>query len=294
MTADVSTALVSGNTKPSTFRARAFQFTLNETCFYDDLKELLTNLKTCDYLISCKEIAPTTGHEHIHIYAHFSQTYKLSKKILDIGAHVEICKGSPKQNIDYIRKDGNILDEIGEIPHQGVKSVKELKETNIEECPAILYNIKEKIDKKERETKGFFQMLDEIRNDELKHPEVIYITGPPGIGKTYEAYKLAVTEYKNEEIGRIKINNEFFDVQNEDAKCFIIEEFRSSQLKAAELLQFIDAYGYKANVKGGFVYLRPKKIIICSVIHPEQLYTREENNKQFMRRITKLIDHYND
>ena len=49
-----------------------------------------------DYLISAKEKAPTTGHEHIHIYIHFESSYKLSKKILSTGVHVDICRGSPK------------------------------------------------------------------------------------------------------------------------------------------------------------------------------------------------------
>lgn len=131
MTAEVSTAQVSGNTTPSTFRSRAFQFTLNEVDKYDGLKNEILKLKSCDYFISCREIAPTTKHEHIHIYAHFNNSYKLSKKIMSFGAHVEICKGSPKSNVEYIKKDGNILDEIGEEPHQGAShTVKDLEEMN--------------------------------------------------------------------------------------------------------------------------------------------------------------------
>lgn len=96
MTAEVVTALAPGNTNPGAFRARAFQLTLNEPEKYYELITELKKLKTMDYLISCKEFAPTTGHEHIHIYIHFTQTYKISKKIMSFGAHIEICKGSPK------------------------------------------------------------------------------------------------------------------------------------------------------------------------------------------------------
>lgn len=42
-------------------------------------------------------------------------------------------------------------------------------------------------------------MMNEIRNDDLKAPEVIYITGGSGKGKTYKALQLAA-EYKDEEI----------------------------------------------------------------------------------------------
>lgn len=68
-----------------------------------------------------------------------------------------------------------------------------------------------------------------------------------------------------------------------------IEEFRPSQIKASDFLQLTDKYGFRCNTKGGFATLRPEKIIICSIIPPEQIY-KEEVNKQFLRRITETID----
>ena len=41
----------------------------------------------------------------------------LKKTIME--AHIEYCRASPKQNIDYIKKDGNIIYEYGEEPKQG-------------------------------------------------------------------------------------------------------------------------------------------------------------------------------
>ena len=68
------TSQVSGNTNPSTsevsFRARAFLLTLNEVDKYPLLKSLITKLKSCDYYLAAIEQAPTTGHQHIHIYIH--------------------------------------------------------------------------------------------------------------------------------------------------------------------------------------------------------------------------------
>ena len=281
-----------GNTKPGAFRGRSFQLTLNQIEKYEGLKKEITKLKTNDYFLSCLEEAPKTGHKHIHIYIHFTSPYKLSQKILNFGSHVEICRGSPKQNIDYIRKDGNILDEIGEEPKQGrIYTVKELEEAEPEDIPAALLNIKKIIDEEKRSNQCFLEMLEEIENDSLKGPKIIYITGASGKGKTYTAYKMALKNFKKEEIGKITINNNFFDIVNKNAKCFVIEEFRSSQLHAADFLQLTDKYGFKANTKGGFVNLRPKQIIICSIIKPHELYKNEEINEQFNRRIEKnLID----
>ena len=80
----------------------------------------------------------------------------------------------------------------------------------------------------------------------------------------------------------------------DDAECFVIEEFRPSQMAAASFLQLTDKYGFRANIKGGWRYLHPKKIIICSIIEPEFLYHNDEINTQFTRRITKCINLYNE
>ena len=274
------TSIAPGNTKPgAALKARAYQFTLNQPEVYDKLKDILTGLKTMDYLISCREIAPSTGHVHMHVYAHFSQQYRLSQKIRDLGVHIEICRGSPKQNIAYIRKEGDIIDEIGEEPHQGARTVKDLKETSIDCVDPHLYRIKKQIDMEQRDLSTFMDMLEEIEKDQLRGPNVIYITGDSGKGKTYGAYKRALKDYPREKIGKLTLKNDFIDVINEDADCFVIEEFRPSQIKASDFLQLTDKYGYRCNIKGGFATLRPKCLIICSIIPPEQIY-KEEINKQ--------------
>lgn len=68
----------------------------------------MQHYKSLSYAIACLELAPSTGHQHIHIYIHFNNAIKLDPTKL-LGAHLEVCKGSPKQNIDYIKKDGNII-----------------------------------------------------------------------------------------------------------------------------------------------------------------------------------------
>lgn len=278
-----------GNTKAGSSKNRAYQFTLHKTEKYPSLKQELTKIKSLDYLISCKEVCPTTQKEHIHVYAHFKTPYKLNKKILDIGAHIEYCKGSPKQNIAYIRKDGNVLDEIGEEPKQGMaRTVKELRDADINEINPCLYKIKKAIDEEEKSKNTFLEMLSEIENNKLKAPDVYYITGDTGMGKTYAAYRLALSKYNKENIAKLTLNNNFVDIINgDDAKCYVIEEFRPNQIHAANFLQLTDKYGYRCNIKGGFATIRPECLIIASIIPPDQLYLNEEVNEQFLRRITR-------
>ena len=182
------------------------------------------------------------------------------------------------------------MDEIGERPRQGIKTVKELRETNIDDIDPHLYNIKCKIDDKKNEEDQFFNMLEEIEKDDLKGPEIIYICGDSGKGKTYKAYKIALSKFDKKDIGKLTIENNFIQITNDNAKCYVIEEFRPSQIKAASFLQLTDKYGYTCNIKGSFKSIRPQCIIIASIIKPEDLYKNEEINKQFTRRITQTIN----
>lgn len=273
-----------GNTK-----ARAYQLTLNQP---EKLSELLENMKSYKsldyYMVSHLEVGEEKQHEHYHIYVHFKTPIKLNIKKC-CGAHVEYVKGTYNDNLKYFTKQGELTDEWGEKPHQGLKTVKELKEMNIEEVPPQYYRIKKEIEAEENDENNFFEMLDEIEKDELKAPKIIYITGGTGKGKTYKAYKIALQNYEKKDIGKLTLKNDFFDIINKNAKCFVIEEFRPSQIKASDFLQLTDKYGYRANIKGGFVSLRPEMLIICSIIEPEKIY-KEEINQQFIRRITEIIN----
>ena len=133
-------------------------------------------------------------------------------------------------------------------------------------------------------------MLEEIEKDDLKGPEIIYICGDSGKGKTYKAYKIALSKFDKIDIGKLTIENNFIQITKDKAKCYVIEEFRPSQIKAASFLQLTDKYGYTCNIKGSFKTIRPKCIIIASIIKPEDLYKNEEINKQFTRRITEIIN----
>lgn len=273
-----------GNTK-----SRAFQLTLNQPEKLNELIDNMKSYKSCDYImVSALEVGEEKQHEHFHLYVHFKVPIKLNIKKC-CGAHVERVRGSYNDNLKYFTKQGDLSYEWGEKPHQGLKTIKELKEMDSDDVPPQYYRIKKQIDAEEKDENDFFEMLDEIEKDELKAPKIIYITGGTGKGKTYSAYKKALKEYPKNEIGKLTLKNDFFDVVNKNAKCYVIEEFRPSQIKASDFLQLTDKYGYRANIKGGFVSLRPEMIIICSIIPPEKIY-KDEINEQFLRRITEQIN----
>lgn len=275
-----------GNTKAGdvTFggKARAYQLTLNEVEKYPLLKEYLTGLKTNDYFIACKELAPTTGHEHIHIYVHFKNMIRLSIKKCN-GAHIEVCRGTPQQNIEYIIKDGNILDEIGKRPHQGgytIKDLKKLSNSELEDMPAIYYNTVQKI--KDERNKVF------TIKDFRKQTKIYYIFGPSGVGKTNKALDI-IEENKqlSETFNIVKYENNFWLGASETEKIALYDDFRDSHLKASEFINFIDYNKHFMNIKGGSIKNNYELIIITSVQSPYTIYKNmeDEPRKQWLRRM---------
>ena len=99
---------------------------LNEIEKWEDLLKYLKSLKSRNYIVASQELAPTTGHPHIHVYIQFNYPTRLSMKKL-CGAHIELCYASPQRNIDYVKKDGNILIEEGK-PRLGAGNAITIKE----------------------------------------------------------------------------------------------------------------------------------------------------------------------
>lgn len=272
------TAQARGNTKPS-LRARAFLFTLNEPNIYDDFIAEIKKLKSIDYFVSARELAPTTKHVHIHLYIHLNNSYKLSRKIMSYNTHVDIAKGSPKQCIDYVKKDGDIIEEWGECPRQGNISVKELMEIkNVEEVPdwkmvntyMKLKNMPKKVSLK----------------DYNKEVKVIYLTGPSGSGKSTKAIELAL-ENGFEDVDEVKAVNGFWNGVSDGCGCAIYDDFRCSDLKVNEFINFIDYRVHNLNVKGGNMKNKYSLIIITSIQSPEDIYSNcQEEREQWMRRMT--------
>ena len=268
------------------FRARSFLLTLNEIDKYEDFKDCFLKLKSMDYFLSSKEIAPTTGHEHIHIYVHFESNYKLSKKILSFGAHIDIQKyGSPNQIIEYVKKDGNILDEIGKEPHQGFHTVKDLKEIdNPDNLNWNEYNTWLKIKNTPKKIK---------KGEWHKDIKVYWIQGDSGIGKSNWAEDLFNKSDFNEmeEISFDK--NGFYNGVVDGKGLCIYDDFRDSDMKASEFIKLIDYRVHNLNIKGGSVKNNYNMIIFTSIQKLENIYSncKEEQKKQWLRRI-EVIDLY--
>lgn len=270
-------------------KAKAFQFTLNETGKYQNLKNYILGLKNIRYFISCKEKAPSTGHEHIHIYAQFFKQTDISFSKTE-GAHIEKCYGTPEQNRDYIKKDGDILDEWGTIGSSKntefptIAEVKMMTDEEMDNCPLQYYNQIRKI-RDERNNN-----LDV--NNLAKVVQVYYLWGRSGCGKTSYA-KLAIKKL-GKKFNQVKYENGFWSGLNEDCEVALYDDWRDSDMKPNEFIKFIDYNRHMMNVKYGQCRNNYKFIFITSIQDPQKIYwesskKNEEQVRQWIRRM-KIIN----
>lgn len=270
-------------------RARGFCLTI-----YSD-KEHKTFLDTeCEYQVSGEEKCPSTGRTHWQSYIYFKNPryFKALKKLFPT-AHIETAKGSAKQNREYCIKDGKFT-EAGTLPVQGKRRMEgliDLTDEDIIETDARCHKAYKQARDTLRANKEEKDMWQAFRNKSLEAPLVIYITGKSGKGKSYLAKAIACTLYENDnDLSIIHIENGFFTARNYHAKCLLVHDFRPSQVRPSVLLNFIDKYGCHVNIKGSSTFIKPKCIILDSIISPESLYKKEETNTQFTRRITHIFD----
>lgn len=158
---EMATALSTGNTKPvEKKKFRHFQLTLNYEdnddineakkildYKYHELRKYLIGLKY-NYYLACLE-KNKKGYYHYHIYIQFETPHKLSIKKIQ-GAHIEICRGNPMENIDYLKKDYEFLEEYGSprLFQGGSATINQIKKAplnSIGDLDMRYYNIINKI-----------------------------------------------------------------------------------------------------------------------------------------------------
>lgn len=242
--------------------------------------------ETCSYIVVGKEVGEECGTPHLQGYAEFKNArgFAAIKKMLP-GAHIEKAQGDGVQNRDYCTKDGDVFIEAGTMKKQGKrndlasmraavvqgKRVRAMVEDgDVSTFPAL------------KAVPALLALFEPARNWEM---EVIWITGSPGAGKSRMAYQMCEDPYTKD------CHNKWWDGYDAHEDV-IMDDFRDSQMSLVEFLRIIDRNHYRCEFKGGSRQLRAKRIIVTSIMKPEDCYkhAKGEPIKQLTRRITKVID----
>jgi len=245
------------------------------------------------YIIFGQELCPTTDRMHWQGYLQCKtkQSLHALKKILnDNTVHLEIKSeySTNSQARDYCKKD-KLFQEFGEfVANAGTRT----------DLVAITAQIMEGTSLSEIRLANpeiycrYRNGLADIAGDSLKqttknmrHVEVILIHGPTGTGKTHFAFNSCSEPWYKTTGSRLKWWNGY---DGEDT--IIIDEY-NNDIGVTELLNLLDGYQLRLEVKGSFSYAKWTKIIITTNLELYELHPQAKtaHRDALFRRITTFI-----
>lgn len=245
------------------------------------------------YAIYGEEICPKTKKVHWQSYIELFKPARLSaiKKIYDDNTiHCEPRRGTRDQARDYCMKD-NKYEEYGKwIKGQGhrtdlesvveeLKNGKPLSELMIEQ-PYIYCQYRNGL-------KDIAAEIAKRNSPKWRDLDVTLITGPTGSGKTRLAMQHAEYRIQGTQLAWWQ------DYQGED--CICIDEY-SNDVKITEMLNLLDGWNLKLNVKGSHTYANWTKVYITTNLKLHQIHSNatEEHRNALFRRINNIISHWPD
>lgn len=250
-------------------KSRNFTFTFNN---YPDT--LLVDSIDCKYIIYGKEIGES-GTPHLQGFISFEiqKTFKSMCKLLP-GCHVEIAR-SAIASVEYCKKDG-VFVERGTPPltpvvaaNKGIVERWELaKLGRFEELPPEQIKTYEYIKRKFVDVED----IPELSNE--------WICGPSGCGKSRGVRERYPGLYW-------KDTSKWWDGYDHE-EIVVIEDWdpKSSEFLTRYLKIWGDHYAFKAEVKGGSMMIRPKKIVVTSQYLLSECFPDSQSYAAMARRFT--------
>lgn len=266
-------------------RSRNWCFTINN--YSPEDIEAVEGLKA-RYTIYGKEIGES-GTPHLQGYICFSngKTLKSIKKKLP-RAHLEMRRGTHEQARDYCKKDGDFI-ELGEEPMSNAEKGEAGKRVYEEAFELAKKGLIEEIPEPLRTR--FYGTYKRIKNEYQQKPPSVSVLnnewywGDSGAGKSRKAREENPDAY-------LKNPNKWWDGYIDQEVVIIDEWSPSHEVLSSHLKQWADHHPFCAEVKGGSICIRPKKIIITSNYSPDDCFTRSEDLEPIKRRFK--ITHFSN
>lgn len=269
----------------------------------EDLERMQTIFQeNAAYAIIGKEIAPTTGTEHLQFYIRFKRNTRGSfLKNLFPTIHIEKTRGSEKQNIDYCSKEGEYW-ETGE-PKKYIQKelnrAKKVKEMTGDYMKLPYYEFR---DKYPWEALHLKTKLEQWRIDSLacKEPwggrlkdKNYWIWGPPGTGKS----KWARSQREPANIFLKGVNKWWSGYIDGVHKLILFEDWpKDAKFMAGLMKVWADRYTFTAETKGGTLFIDPSNwaLIVTSNYSMRDCFEFEDY-EALERRFTEVhIENPND
>lgn len=256
--------------------ARNLCFTLNN---YTEEEELAVQAWDCKYLVYGREVGEE-GTPHLQGYVEWKGSKRFTTlKKMNPRIHWEKRRGTVDQAVTYCKKDGDIF-EKGEKSEQGKRNdIEEVIE--FVEAGASIQDIAEHYPKAlVYHHNGIQRLIESRRTERQDPPEVIWVWGLAGVGKTRKYYVPEETY--------IKDGTQWWDGY-EQQPTIIIDDF-DGRWPYRDLLRLLDRYPYRGQVKGGYVKINSPRIVITCEFPPAHYYRETNELAQILRRLT-LVEH---
>lgn len=253
-------------------RRRDFCFTINnpELADLENLTKIWDSAKL-QYLLYGREVGEN-GTPHLQGYLYYKQPASFNIVKTALGrAHIEPCRGTADDNITYCKKDGDFV-ERGKAPISQKRKgdlgreywenqLSLAKKGKIEECdPKLQITHWNSLNRIAARYAPMPEDNEDITND--------WYWGPTGTGKSFKA--------RSENPGfYLKMCNKWWDGYNNEDTA-IIEDFdKTHHMLGHHLKIWGDRYAFPAEIKGSKTNIRPKKVIVTSNFHPQDIWTND-------------------
>lgn len=278
-----------------TTEARSWCFTLNNPTEAEVLVPQSWETDRYKYLVYQLEQGEQ-GTRHLQGYISFKSPIRFAtfrKWFPDERGHIEVARGSAKQNRKYCTKAEGRLEgpwEFGSLPEQGKRNdllaVKEALDSGatVREVAGDHFSTYVRYN---RGIERYKYLLDQDKPAHIK--EVICLYGSTGVGKTRWAYEHYPSAYwKSRSVG----TSQWWDgLDGHDA--IIVDEFYG-WFPWDFILRLTDRYPLNMEVKGGTIRCPAKTIVFTSNKHPKDWYPNSkylwDDSNPLRRRFTKIIE----
>lgn len=297
-------------------QSRKWQLTINNPIdkgfTHDEIKNKLSHFKSLVYWCMSDEVGLNGQTPHTHIFLCASSGVRFSTLLKHFeGAHIEFCRGTAKQNRDYVFKVGKLegsekehtridgtQEEWGELPleRQGQRTdlidVFDMIRTGYTDYDILRVAPDQMLNLADIQKTRLIIQQEQFKSV-FRNMSVTYIWGPTGTGKT----RYVMEKYGYENVYRVtNYKNPFDGYKAQDVLLF--DEFRSN-LPISDMLKYLDGYPVDLPCRFSDKHACFTKVYFTTNISLDRQYEtvqREEREtyRAFVRRIHNTFYFGND
>lgn len=264
-------------------RSRNYVFTLNN--YTEDEVSAIQSIDAA-FIGYGKEVGESgTPHLQGMCSFRFAKSFVAAKAAFPTRTHLEVMRGTSEEAWNYCSKDGDVW-SIGERPRSSnevadlnrcrykefIEHAKSGNDDDVDPCLYVQYY----------STFHKIKAANQRLPDSLSTVCGIWIHGLPGTGKSHavnaahpEAYRKQCNKWWD---GYVNQETVWLDDIDPDSSAWI----------ARYLKIWADKWSFSAEVKGGVICIRPKRIIITSNYTIDQMGFRLEDLAAIKRRFTEV------